>query len=363
MVPERLAGAVLEIDLDALVANWQALGERAKPAECAAVVKADAYGIGAAAAAPALAAAGCRSFFVAFPAEAVALRSVVPETDIYILSGVPRGAEAELDDLGLIPVLASLDDIAAWTAEAGDSRPAALLINTGMTRLGLGAADIDILGRDDRLDGIELRLVISHLACAEEGDNPMNRAQLDRFNELRAKLPPAPASFANSSGIFLGPDYLFDLVRAGVALYGVNPTPGRPNPMREVVRLTSRILQVHEVAPPMSVGYGATHKVAGPSRIAVVPVGYADGYLRSLSGRGFCYVDGRRVPVVGRVSMDLITLDVSDLAPERSGPGAPVELIGGPVPIDDLAAAADTIAYELLTSLGPRYHRVYRGGA
>lgn len=366
MVSKRLAGAYLTIDLDALAANWRTLADRVAPAQCAAVMKADAYGIGARKAGPVLAAAGCRTFFVAHAGEAIALRRVLPtEAEIFVLNGIPRGTETELYDRRLFPVLNSLEDIAAWSAAAGTGRawPGAIQVNTGMVRLGLDEEHVIALaGRPDLLQGVDVRFWMSHLACAEDRDDPMNRMQLECFTRYRALLPAASASLANSSGTFLGPDFHFDLVRPGIALYGGNPTPGRPNPMREVVRLAGRILQIHRVDSPMAVGYGAAHKIEGPGRIAVVPVGYADGYLRALGGRARGYIDGTEVPVVGRVSMDLITLDVSALPPERCSPGTLVELIGGQAEIDDVAARAGTISYEILTSLGDRYHRVYRGG-
>ena len=365
MVANRLAGAILTIDLDALAANWRALADRVRPAQCAAVVKANAYGIGAERAVPALAAAGCRCFFVAHAAEGIAVRTVAPEdAEIYVLNGAPPGAERDLAHHRLVPVLNGLGDIDAWRAVAADfgGLPAIVHIDTGITRLGLCEADVaELAAEPERFAGIALRHAMSHLACADQPDHPLNREQLDRFNRLRARLPAAPASFANSSGIFLGPDYHFDLARPGVALYGGNPTPGDANPMAEVVRLQGRILQVHDVDSPTTVGYGATHKIGGRGRIATIPVGYADGYLRALGGKAFGFIGNTPVPVVGRVSMDLITFDVSALAPDRCGPGTLVDLIGGGARIDDVATAGGTISYELLTGLGDRYHRIYHG--
>ena len=365
MVADRLAGAVLTIDLDALAANWRALAERVRPAECAAVVKANAYGIGAEQAIPALAAAGCRRFFVAHAAEGIAARAVAPDAEIYVLNGAPRGAERDLVRHHLVPVLNGLAEIDAWRAVAAahGGLPAVLQIDTGINRLGLGEADVaELAAEPDRSSGIALGFCMSHLACADEPNHPLNREQLDRFNRLRARLPAAPASFANSFGIFLGPEYHFELARPGIALYGGNPTPDQANPMAEVVRLQGRILQLHDVDSPMTVGYGATYKIGGPGRIATIPVGYADGYLRALGGKARGYIGDTPVPVVGRVSMDLITLDVSALAPDRCGPGTLVDLIGGGARVDDVAAAGGTISYELLTGLGDRYHRIYHGG-
>lgn len=363
-------GAHLTIDLGALRENYRRLRERLTGARCAAVVKADAYGLGAARVAPALAAAGAQDFFVALPCEGLRLREaltgtgegIAPAPRIFILSGFEAGLGPDFRQAELIPVLNSLGQIAAWQAEAaaGAPLPAALHLDTGMNRLGLPPAEAEALAAEpERLAGLEPVLVMSHLACAEEPDNPMNRAQLDLFQALRRGLPAAPASLANSSGVFLGPDFHFDLARPGVALYGVNPTPGSPNPMAQVVRLQARILQVREIDAPMSVGYGAAFRAAGPARIATVATGYADGYLRSLSDRGSAFVDGLAAPVVGRVSMDLITLDVTRMPAESVQPGALVDLIHPQDGLDRLAREAGTIGYELLTSLGQRYRRSY----
>ena len=366
------AGAVLTIDLDALCENHRLLAARSQGAECAAVVKADAYGLGVQRVAPALAAAGCRVFFVATLDEGIALRREVADTEICVLDGLPPGGAEEFTAWRLTPVLNHLGEIASWAAFArsggsgagGRGLRAVLHVDTGMTRLGLPKGEVEALERrPDKLHGVEVAWVMSHLACAEEPDHPKNPEQLAAFNRLRAALPPAPASFANSSGIFLGADYHFDMVRPGAALYGINPTPKQPNPMAEVVRLQAKIIQLREIDGPVTVGYGAAHEMTGPGRIATVPVGYADGFLRAFSRRGFGVVGGVRVPIVGRVSMDLITLDVSELAPEEAKPGTLVDLIGGAMSVDEVAGFADTIAYEILVQLGRRYHRVYREGA
>ncbi len=373
--------ATLSIDLGAIVANWRLLSERAAPAECAAVVKADAYGLGLAEVARALAAAGCRTFFVATVDEAVALRGllgVAPEArsphdepSIVVLHGVSTRAEAAaVSRLDLLPVLNSLAQVALWNefAKAGGAPlPCVLHIDTGMNRLGLSAVEVQKAGLDRRLvEGCDVRLVMSHLACAEQSANKMNRRQLVTFLQRCAALPSAPQSLANSAGIFLGDGYRFELVRPGIALYGANPMPvsgtsGGANPMAEVVHLQGRILQVRRVDANETVGYGAAFSVTVPTRIATVAAGYADGYLRSLSGRGVAMVGATRVPVVGRVSMDLITLDVSAVPETHAQAGAPVSLIGGGVSLDEVAALAGTIPYEILTSLGARYRREYRG--
>lgn len=365
MAADGEAGGLLTIDLDAVAENYRRLRARLARAACGAAVKADAYGLGATRVGPALARAGCRDFFVAHLDEGVALRPHLPGAAIYVLNGVLPGEEAEFTAHDLIPVLNSLAQLnrwAQWGRQHG-ARPAALHIDTGMSRLGLEDSDIDPLANDPgRLADIDLRLVLSHLACAEETDNPMNAAQLAAFERARRRLPDVPASLANSSGIFLGPAYQFDLARPGAALYGVNPTPGQANPMRPVVRLEGRIIQVREIDRPRTVGYGAAHSVRRRSKIATIAIGYADGYLRSLSGRGKCRLAGTEVPIVGRVSMDLITVDVTDVPTDAACEGTVIEVIGhGGNTVDDVAEAAGTNGYEILTSLGPRYRRRYVG--
>lgn len=336
---------------------------------CAAVVKADGYGLGARRVIPALAGAGARFFFVAQLHEAIeakACLSGVVGHDVAVLNGLQPGTERGFADHGILPVLNTLEEIDRWSAFARSLErplPAVLHIDTGMSRLGLPDDELDILAEDrGRLAGIELRSVMSHLACAESPEHPLNAAQLRAFEAARSRLPKAPACLANSSGIFLGPAYHFDLGRPGVALYGVNPTPGRPTPMRQVVELQGEILQVRRIDAPTAVGYGATYRAEGPMRVATVAAGYADGYLRSLSNRGTARIAGQQVAVVGRVSMDLITLDVTAVPESAARPGARVELIGPGHDVDAIAAEAGTIGYEILTSLGRRYHREYLGG-
>ena len=251
----------------------------------------------------------------------------------------------------------------SWSAAARSldaALPAAVHFDTGMNRLGLPPAEFARLAAEqNRLAGIYLRFLMSHLACADTPEHPLNARQLAAVETARARLQGTPASLCNSAGIFLGSDYHYQLARPGVALYGVNPIPGRPNPMTQVVRLQGKILQVREIDAPQTVGYGATHRVAGPTRIATVAVGYADGYLRSLSNRAWAWIGDQRVPVVGRVSMDLITLDVSAVSGDSARLGAFVDLIGPEFGVGQLAEAAGTIGYEILTALGQRYHRVY----
>jgi alanine racemase len=365
------AGAVLTIDLDAVAENYQLLKERSAPAACGAVVKADAYGLGMARIAPVLAAAGCADFFVATVDEGAELRALLPNADITVFDGLRAFDPADFLAYRLMPALNDLREVAAWSefAKQGggkDGLNAALQLDTGMARLGLPEQQIERLAAEpERLAGINLQLVMSHLACADEPGHPANAKQLARFCAARDRLPRAAArvaaSLANSSAIFLGTDYHFDMVRPGVAIYGLSPTPYALNPMRQVVSLQGKILQVRDVDRGQTVGYGATHRVSRSSRIATLAIGYADGYLRSLSNRGGGYVGDIQAPLVGRVSMDLITLDVTDIPVGRARPGDFVELIGAHRPVDELAADAGTIGYEILTRFGPRCRRVYTG--
>ena len=367
------AGGAVRIDLGALTANWQLLAETAAPAECAAVVKANAYGIGVAQAAPALASAGCNTFFVATLDEAIALRGILGETPtIMMFNGVLPGTAKDTQAHGIIPVLNDLGQVQEWhdlASASGAPLPAALNTDTGMNRLGLTPGDVaDLSNAPERMAGINLVLVMSHLACAEDGDKPMNNAQLLEFLRQKAALLPAPASLAASSGIFLGTGFHFEVVRPGIALYGGNPTPKDPNPMAEVVQIKGKIIQSRDINSPQTVGYGAAFPVTKPSTIATVAVGYSDGILRALgdkqNGIAWGSVGGVSVPVVGRVSMDLLTLDVTAAPADSVHPGAWIDLVGGEaMTVDDAARAAGTIPYEILTSLGERYDRQYVGAA
>lgn len=365
-MPET-AGARLTIDLDAIVANWRLLKQRVGHADCAAVVKADAYGLGASRVAPALAAAGCRQFFVAHLDEAVALKPHLPAgTTLSVLHGAMPGTEGVFVEHGIRPVLNSRAQIDGWRALAhrlDRELDAAIQVDTGMARVGLAPDELRALACDrDALVGVRVALVMSHLACADEPAHPANARQLRRFVEARRMLPAAPASFANSSGVFLGPDYHFDLARPGAALYGVAPVPGAENPMRPVVRLEGRVVQTRRIEADTPVGYAEGWRSTRPTRIATIAVGYADGWLRALGNRVSGWVGEVELPIVGRVSMDTITLDASALADDALPPGSSVELLGVRQGVDAVAAAAGTIGYEILTSLGNRYARRYAGG-
>jgi alanine racemase len=362
------ATTFLRIDLDALASNYRLLAERAAPARCAAVVKADGYGLGLGAVARTLSAAGCEIFFVAHLDEGVTLRETLSETaaapEIYVLNGLMPEDEQIFRDYALMPVLNDLGQIERWAADcrAHGPHPAAVHLDTGMSRLGLPLDEQEtLLNEPERLRDFPLHCVMSHLACADTPEHPLNRQQQHDFAAAIKRLPKAMASLAASSGIFLGPEWHFDMVRPGVSLYGVAPIENAPNPMAPVVGLYGKIIQIRRVDAPRTVGYGATHRFTGPTLVATVAAGYADGYLRSLSGRATAYIGEVAVPLVGRVSMDLITLDISTVADAKVGDL--IELIGPHVDLDAVAKTAETIGYEILTSLGHRYHRHYVRGA
>ncbi len=363
-ITKDMAGAVLQIDLDAVRSNYRTLIDQFGGVPSAAVVKADGYGLGAERVGPVLAAAGCQVFFVAHLVEGIALRATLPHAEIHILNGLLPNALDAYREHELVPVLGSLGDITHWKSFCADAPlPCDIHVDTGMLRLGLPPDELDILADSpDGVKDLDIRFVMSHLASADEPESDQNLAQLTTFTRAREILPMGQACFANSSGIFLGPDYHFDMARPGVALYGANPTPGQPNPMMPTVTLKSRICQVRHATSGETVGYNATYRVADKAFIATVSVGYADGYLRSLSGVASGMIDGIMVPLVGRVSMDLISFDVSTVPEAKRQPGQWVELLGPNITVETLATAAGTIGYEILTSLGRRYHRVYTGG-
>ena len=366
--PAIEAGGILTIDLGSVVANWRDLAARAEGAECAAVVKADAYGCGIDQVCAALGEAGCETFFVAHPSEARAVRAVRHNAIIYVLNGLlPGTCEAYAAD-NLRPIIGSAPELDEWVAfrkASGWTGGSALHVDTGMNRLGFEVGEVAGAAASlSREHGVAL--IMSHFACAEEPAHPLNARQISAFRAVRALFPGIPGSLANSSGIFLGPDAHHDMVRPGVALYGANPTPEHLNPMQPVLRLEGRVVQVRAVEAGDTVGYSATWTTRRPSRLAVVSVGYADGFLRAASATDArpgaeAVVAGQRCPIAGRVSMDLIVVDVTDLPEDRPGRGDLVTLLGDGIGIDDLAAHARTIAYEVLTGLGRRYRRIYRG--
>ena len=329
------AGAKLTIDWGALAANYRLLRDAVAPAQVAGVVKADGYGLGSGRVADVLLAQGCRHLFVALLCEAEPL--VAKGVPVYVLNGLLPGQEAECEAMGAIPVLNSLDQARRW-------------------------AEVDEFLADCAMaPWLDLRFLISHLACADEPEHPANDDQAARFRVLAERFPGLPRALDNSGGAFLERGH-FDLVRGGIALYGGAPKAG-PNPMHPVVALETAIAQLRKIPKGAGVGYGMTFHAPRETRIATIPVGYADGWPRMLSNRGAAWIAGHRAPIIGRVSMDSITLDVTDVPQEHLYPGAPVELIGPHQTIDDVAADAGTISYEILTQLSRRYERAYVGAA
>ncbi len=364
----NLAGGRLTIDLEALAANWRFLAGLAPGAETGAVVKGDGYGIGIEEAAKALARAGCKTFFVALPQEGLRVRKSLPDAAIYVLNGLLPGAAATYAAASLRPALASWPEIEEWAGSGGAAEKpgAAIHVDTGMNRLGLSLGEAAALaGRPALMAALAPSLVMSHLACPDTLEHPMNRRQLALFGEVRSGFPNLPASLASSSAIFLGPDYHFDLTRPGVALYGAGVPAEHASSIRTVATAEARVLAVREANAGETVGYGAGETLKRPTRIAILGAGYADGYHRRAgSGNGApgarVRIRERLAPIVGRVSMDLIAVDVTDIPPAARGDWA--ELFGPNVPVDEVARHAGTIGYELLTGLGQRYARRYVGG-
>jgi alanine racemase len=366
---ETEAGGLLTIDLAAIEANWKKLAGMTVPVECAAVVKADAYGCGLEPVTRKLAKAGCRTFFVADLFEARRVRTIAPAATIYVLNGVMPGSAAAFATGSFRPVINSTTELAEWDTFVRTQKwhgGAALHVDTGMNRLGIPVEEAVALAPRIQSENHGISLLISHLACAEINDHPMNDRQIRTFRELRILYRGIPSSLANSSGIFLGGTVFCDLVRPGVALYGANPTPTKQNPMHPALELKGRIIQVRSANRGDTVGYGAAWTAPRPSRIAIIAIGYADGFLRSAAAAKYkppaqVVIAERRCPVVGRVSMDLLAADVTDLGEGVARRGHLATLVGEGMSVDDLALGLGTISYEVLTSLGRRFHRVYRG--
>jgi alanine racemase len=363
-VPEQLSSAIVTIDLEALQSNYKTLAQQASPALCGVAIKGEAYGLGMVEVARSLWTVGCRNYFVSRPSEGAELRSVLADATIYVLDGFYAGQADFYLAYNLVPALINIREATEW-AKLGGGRPCAIHVDTGINRLGFTALEFAHLCADAELRKlIQIKLLVSHLACSDE-DHALNAKQLAAFKEFRALLPDVPASFANSSGIYLGADYHFNLVRAGVALYGGNPLPGQQNPMKPVVTLQAKVMQTRLVKQGDTIGYSATWTAPRNSRIAILGAGYRDGIPRKLSstkvdGPAQVFIAGRRVPIVGRVSMDMMACDVTDLPEIEIGTLA--EIFGSNISVDVAAASAGTISYELLTHLGNRYHRRYIGG-
>ena len=362
-------GGTLTIDLAAIEANWRTLSHKTLTVECGAVVKANGYGLGIEPVTATLAKAGCKTFFVADLAEARRVRSRARDATIYVLNGCSPEDSPAFVEINARPVISSMTELAEWDAFVAAHSwqgGAALQVDTGMNRLGITVPEAAALAPRVQTENHGITLLMSHLACAEIPDHPLTTTQINLFRDIRALYGGIPASLANSSGIFVSDTTHCDLTRPGAALYGVNPTPGRDNPMRAVVELTGRILQIRLVAANETVGYDATWTAKRASRIVVVALGYADGLLRAASASdgkpgGTAMIAGQPCPIAGRISMDLVCVDVTDLPDGMVHRGDHATFIGGSVGVDDLAAAAGTIGYEVLTRLGMRCHLTYRG--
>lgn len=358
----------LTIDVSAIARNWRALEKVTQTALTGAVVKANAYGCGIPEVAPALAGAGAQFFFVATLDEGLTLRRVVPKAHIFVLNGLYAGAAELYAASELMPVLSSVAMLEEWLQlciAQNTAIPAAFHFDTGMNRLGMRLNEASLVNQLTSQVGYQPQMVMSHLACADQPQHEKNRTQLALFQSLLAQFPNTPASLANSAGLMTGRDYHFQMVRPGIALYGGRAVSGRKNPMQAAVTLEVPILQVKEARTGETVGYGATQTLARDSRLAIIAHGYADGYFRSLSGTyarngGKVSIKGKLCPVLGRVSMDLVTIDATDL-PDMPAPGELVEIFGPNVGVDDVADAAGTIGYEVLTSMKGRYERVHVG--
>lgn len=367
-------GARLTIDLGALADNWRMMQKLSSPARCSAVVKADGYGLGTEAVATTLYHAGCRDFFVATAHEGIEVRRHAPEARIFVMNCILPGIEGLCREADLVPVLASMENVAHWASAcaANGNHPCALQVDTGMNRLGITVAEAHALSADvTRPAGFSPVLVISHLACADEPDHPHNDRQLDAFRTVASLFEGVEMSLSNSGGILLGADYKFDLTRPGIAVYGgsVGHHSGRPS--KPVVTAEARIITIRRAKAGETVSYGAAVTLERDSRIAVCSIGYADGYLRALSGAGVTlrahdergahgHGHGKNLPILGRVTMDLTAFDITDLPDGALKAGDFIELFGDNVALDDVAHAGGTIGYELLTSLGNRYQRIYK---
>jgi alanine racemase len=369
--PEAEAGGVLTIDLAALEANWRNLRSQITPSECGAVIKGDAYGCGIEPVAALLSHAGCSTFFVADLSEAKRVRRIAADATIYVLNGLMPGTADVYAENNLRPVIGSSAELSEWDAfrsTQGWDGGMALHVDTGMNRLGIRVEEAEGIAMRLQTENHGISLLMSHFVASEVPDHPLNNKQILLFREIRRMFRGVPSSLANSSGIFLGAAAYCDVVRPGVALYGANPTPGRYNPMQPVVQLEARVLQLRHVPAGETVGYDAEWVAARPSRIALLSIGYADGYPRSASAstnerRGEALIAGKFCPFVGRVSMDLVAIDVTDLHDGAVRRGSLVTLIGDGLDLDVVASRAGTIAYEILTRLGHRYARIYRNDA
>ena len=336
----------LTINLNLIKQNYLLLKKKVSPALCATVVKANAYGLGVDKIAPALFDAGCELFFVATAQEGIELREILPNAEIAVLNGIQRAKE-KLEKYNLIPVLNNAHDLEKWSLE----KPCILHIDTGMNRLGFSKSEIpSILSHN-------IRYIMSHLACADEPSNPKNKEQLAKLLQYKTIFPNIPFSISASSGIFLGEEYHLDMARVGLALYGGNPTAYVKNPMQSVLKLTAPIIAIRELKHGETLGYGASFVADKQTKIGIIPVGYADGLFRSLENKAEVMIFGVKAKVVGRISMDLTAVDITDIS--NVSIGTEVDIINDTITIEDIAKQAGTIAYEIITNLGNRFNRVY----
>ncbi len=370
MTSAKQTGATLTVDLNVLAKNFSYLKSKLnKGISCSAVVKSDAYGLGLDPVVVRLSNEGCNKFFVAMLDEAIAVREILRKVDkaaaIYMLNGLPKDCEKELDHYNIIPVLNSIKEIECWSSFAKQSekiRHGIINIDTGMSRLGLDNGELRRFTLNPQIaEGVNITYFMSHLSCGDNRMDYQNEQQRHLFDKYTLPFTPVKLSLSNSAGIFLGDKFHYDLVRPGAAIYGLQPIRKEINKVEQVIELKAKIIQTFFVGANATVGYGATFRTTRKSRLATVSIGYGDGYFRALSNRGHGYIGQTKVPIVGRISMDLITFDVTDVAEKDSGLGAMIELIGPNYTVDQLAMDAGTIGYEILTSLGSRYYRNYVG--
>ncbi len=368
-----LAGGRLTIDLGALVSNWHMLAKNAGQAECGAVVKANAYGCGIEPVVQALFQAGCRTFFVALVEEGIQVKQTAPESRCFVLNGLFPDAAPHIHKANLIPTLGSIQEVEIWAAFAkqqGKPLPCAIQMDSGMTRLGMGKRELErVVSARHLMDHLDPKLFMTHYACADDVGHPKTEMQREVFTEASKLLPGVPCSIANSAATLHVDDRTFDVARPGIALYGGEALNDTPNPMKVVVTLEGRIIRIRSVKAGETVGYGAAETVKKDSRIAYVSVGYADGYHRSTSNMGvtmrtvapaaIAAFKGNTIKGIGRVSMDISAFDVSDIPETEIAAGNWIELFGNTIALDDVARAAGTIGYELLTGLSLRFSRNY----
>ena len=359
--PEK--GGLLSINLEAIQKNYMLMRQKSHPARAAVVLKANAYGLGLKEISEALFAVGTEDYFVTTIDEGIILRDVLPSAQIYILNGVFKGTEEILQEKNLIPVLLSQEQVSLWKEHAlkiGKKCKAILQVDTGMGRFGLSYEEAMALSQDIKgLAGIDLVYVLSHLSSATLSSHPNNPKELEKFKQVLKFFPKVPATLANSPGILLGSDYHFNMTRMGIALYGGAPCEDLPNLLAPVLSLKAKVIQVRSLKKDMPVGYDGTYVMPQDGRIATVNIGFADGFLRSLSNRGYGLIEGHKVPIVGIISMDWMSIDVTEVPESLIYPGSFITLLGESLTIDHVAKLGNTTSYDLISGLGSRFHRYY----